>query len=161
MTNKIVSYGLLPKIIARIKSQKKSIVLVGGCFDIFHIGHLRFLQSAKKTADVLLIALESDPRVKTLKGDNRPIHSQNERAEILSELSFVDYILLLPDFSSDQEYFELVKIVQPNVIAVTQNDQALEKKKQQVSQLGGKLEVVTPYLNTPSTTQLTKLLKID
>ena len=79
-----------------LKKQKKTIVLVGGCFDILHIGHVRFLQQAKKTADVLMVFLENDSKVKQIKGENRPFFNQRERACMLVSLISVDYVVLLP-----------------------------------------------------------------
>ena len=161
MRNKIVKFANLSSLVKKIKHRKKTIVLVGGCFDIFHIGHLRFLTSAKKTADCLLVALEADEKVKDLKGPNRPIHSQKERAEILAALSDVDYVLRLPKFSNDKDYFNLVNTVRPEIVAVTKNDPALTKKKEQLKKIGGQLKIVTPRISTYSTSQLAKLLKID
>ncbi|MBI3981146.1 adenylyltransferase/cytidyltransferase family protein [Candidatus Microgenomates bacterium] len=161
MHNKIVKFTNLSSLIEKIKKRGKSIVLVGGCFDILHIGHLRFLTSAKKTADRLLVALEADEKVKDLKGPNRPIHSQKERAEILAALSDIDYVLMLPKFSGDRDYFNLVDIVRPEIVAVTKNDPALTKKKEQLKKIGGQLKIVTPRISTYSTSHLAKLLKID
>ncbi len=162
--NKIISLNQL----GNIKRGSKKLVLVGGCFDILHIGHLRFLQEAKKAGDILfrqkqtclLVALESDQKTKTLKGKNRPIHSQPERAEILSSLEDVDYVLLLPYFQGDRQYRDLIKNIKPEIVAVTENDPIKEKKQNQAKMVGGKL-VVIPKIKTPSTTQLTKLLGID
>ncbi len=138
----------------------KLLVLVGGCFDIFHIGHLRFLQKAKKNNLQLLVALESDATVKKLKGIKRPIHSQQERAEILSAMFLVDYILLLPELKSDREYFSLVRKIKPAVITATEYDPVLDKKRAQAKEVGAKFEVV-PKINTLSTSQLVGLLGID
>src|SRR3990167_5865970 len=159
MRNKIVKFANLSSLVKKIKHRKKTIVLVGGCFDIFHIGHLRLLTSAKKTADCLLVALEADEKVKDLKGPNRPIHSQKERAEILAALSDIDYVLRLPKFSDDKDYFNLVNTVRPEIVAVTKNDPALTKKKEQLKKIGGQLKIVTPRISTYSTSQLAKLLK--
>ncbi|MCL5675513.1 MAG: adenylyltransferase/cytidyltransferase family protein [Patescibacteria group bacterium] len=143
-----------------IKKSGRKLVLCGGCFDILHIGHLRFLKEAKKTGDILLVALESDSRTKTLKGINRPIHNQNERAEMLAGLDVVDFVLLLPGLNSDSDYTALIKTVKPDVITATQDDPIKEKKQQQAKMVGAKL-VVIPRIKTPSTTELTKLLGID
>jgi len=154
--NKIITLNQLEQ----IKRDGKKLVLCGGCFDIFHVGHLRFLESAKKIGGILLVALESDEKVKILKGKNRPIHSQKERAEILANLTIVDYVVLLPYFKTDADYFSLIKKIKPDVIAVTQGDPVRNKKEQQIKTVGGKI-VVVPNIKTPSTTQLTKLLGID
>ncbi len=143
-----------------ISRKHKKVVLVGGCFDIFHIGHLRFLEKAKKKGDILVVALESDAAVKRLKGHHKPIHKQKERSQILATINWVDYVLLLPDLRSDQDYFDLVMKIKPEIIAVTENDPIIEKKRQQARLGGGKL-VVIPKINTPSTTRLAKLLAVD
>ena len=154
--NKIITLKQLDK----IERSRGKLVLVGGCFDIFHIGHLRFLEEAKKTGDLLLVALEPDKTVKKLKGKTRPIHNQTERSQILAELFTVDYVLLLESLNTDAQYFSLVKKIKPDIIAVTENDPILEKKKKQAEEVGGKI-IIIPKLITPSTTQLTKLLEID
>jgi rfaE bifunctional protein nucleotidyltransferase chain/domain len=74
---------------------KRRIVLTGGCFDILHIGHVRFLSEAKRMGDYLVVLLESDKKVKDLKGKKRPVFIQEERAEMLSALGSVDLVVLL------------------------------------------------------------------
>lgn len=96
----------------------KSKVLVGGCFDIFHFGHLHFLKNAKKHGDYLVVLLESDSRIKKLKGDSRPVHNQNQRREMLTSLRFVDEVILTKDEMTDKDYIEIVKKVKPQIIAI-------------------------------------------
>jgi len=80
-------------------SMKKK-VLVGGCFDILHYGHIHFLKNARALGDYLVIALESDKNIKRIKGSFRPIHDQDKRREILESLNFVDEVIILKDESS-------------------------------------------------------------
>jgi rfaE bifunctional protein nucleotidyltransferase chain/domain len=82
----------LRKIIAAEKAEGKTIVLANGCFDLFHVGHIRYLRGARAKGDILVVAINSDASVRKLKGRGRPILSQRERAEILSAFSFVDYV---------------------------------------------------------------------
>lgn len=138
----------------------KRIVLVGGCFDFIHLGHIRFLKEAKKHGNHLLIALESDENVRRRKGDNRPIHSQEQRKEILESLSFVDEVLALSTMTTNEEYYNLVTRIKPSVIAVTEGDPYTTNKQKQAGAVGAKL-VVIPKLHTPSTSQLTKLLGLE
>lgn len=154
--NKIITLEQLDS----IKRGGRKLVLVGGCFDIFHIGHLHFLQQAKRAGDILLVCLESNARVNTLKGVNRPIHDQSERAQILAALEVVDYVLLLPNMSGDKAYTDLINNIRPSIIAVTQNDPIKDKKKLQAKTVGGKLAEIF-MTKTPSTQQLTRLLNID
>lgn len=135
-------------------------VLVGGCFDILHFGHITFLKQAKMLGDSLIVALESDGNVKRVKGDMRPIHTQEQRKTMLEALSFVDEVIALPPMNTDQEYVTFVQKIQPAVIAVTEGDPILEKKRQQANLVGANL-VVIPKVRTPSTSQLAKLLGLE
>lgn len=135
-------------------------VLVGGCFDILHFGHITFLKQAKMLGDSLIVALESDGNVKRVKGDMRPIHTQEQRKAMLEALSFVDEIIPLPPMNTDQEYVTFVQKIQPSTIAVTEGDPILEKKRQQANLVGANL-VVIPKIRTPSTSQLAKLLGLE
>lgn len=131
----------------------KHAVLVGGCFDVLHFGHVVFLEKAKAAGDVLIIALESDAYIKKVK-KRQAVHSQAERAYILSSLKMIDYVILLPLFEDDTGYHKLVEKVKPQVIAVTEGDAAFDKKKRQAERIGGELVVVTPLLSTFSTTNI-------
>jgi cytidyltransferase-like protein len=108
--------------------ENKKTVLVGGCFDLIHFGHLKFLEKAKEQGDFLIVALESDEFIKKHKR-KLPVHQQSERAEILSNLNMVDLIVLLPFFRTNNDYFNLVKKISPSIIAVTEGDKQLENKK--------------------------------
>lgn len=136
------------------------VVLVGGCFDLLHYGHISFLKQAKALGDRLVVALESDENVRRMKGPNRPIHTQNQRKQMLEALSVVSEIISLPPMSTDQEYFDLVTKIKPHIIAVTSGDSILDKKQKQANQVGAKL-VVIPRVYTPSTSQLAKLLGLE
>ncbi len=136
------------------------IVLVGGCFDLIHYGHIKFLEEAKSHGDHLVVALESDENVRKMKGDARPIHSQAQRKEMLEAVSFVDEVISLPPMRSHQEYFDLVKKIKPAIIAVTQGDPREDKKAAQAKMVGAQL-VTIPKIPTPSTSQLAKLLGLE
>jgi FAD synthetase len=146
------------KLLNQVKTDR--IVLVGGCFDFIHFGHINFLKSAKKLGDKLVVALESDENVRQKKGPHRPIHTQKQRAEMIKSLSFVDEVIPLPIMKSDKDYFRLVEKIQPAVIAVTEGDPAISKKQKQADQFGAKLVVVSK-INTPSTSQLAKLIGLE
>lgn len=89
-------------------------ILIGGCFDILHIGHIKFLKKARSFGDYLIVLLESDANIKKLKGNSRPFHSQKERKEILLSLKFVDKIIILPDIVDNTFYDNLIKKIKPN-----------------------------------------------
>lgn len=142
------------------QKERKKIVLVGGCFDLLHYGHIAFLKKAKALGDYLVVALESDENVKRMKGKNRPIHSQKQRKEMLEALSCVDEVISLKPMRTDKEYFKFVTENKPDVIAATENDLIIEKKRLQAKKVGARL-VVIPRISTPSTSQLVRLLGLE
>ncbi len=89
----------------------KTYVVTNGCFDILHVGHVRYLQKTKEFADYLIVMLNSDVSVKALKGEGRPINNENDRAEILSALSCVDYVVLFDEKSPAK----LLEDIKPDV----------------------------------------------
>ena len=105
---------------------KEEIVLVGGCFDILHLGHITFLEEAKKLGKTLVILLESDETIKRLKGENRPINRQTDRAEMLTKLKTVDYVVMLPELKNNQDYIDLIKKINPKIIAISGGDEKIE-----------------------------------
>ena len=139
---------------------RKRIVLVGGCFDILHIGHVRFLSEAKRMGDYLVVLLEGDQKLKKLKGGKRPIFIQKERAEMLSALGSVNLIVLLPTMDTDRSYLNLIKRIKPDVIAVTENDPLMEKKRRQAEEVGSELRII-PLTKTVSTSKLASILGVD
>ena len=159
LMQKIIPFTSLEEKIKLIKQTNQNVVLVGGCFDILHLGHVRFLAACKKLGTVI-VALESDQTLTQHKGHLRPIHAQSERAEVLSALESVDYVILLPYLSTHAEYFELTQSVAPQIIAATEGDPLLANKQKQAKAVGAKI-VVIPKINTPSTTQLAKLLGLE
>jgi FAD synthetase len=138
----------------------KKTVLVGGCFDLLHYGHISFLKQAKALGNYVVVALESDENVRRMKGDARPIHTQAQRKEMLESLSFVDEVISLPPMRGDRDYYELVRKIKPSVIAVTGGDTAIVKKREQAEEIGAEL-VEIPKIHTPSTSQLVKLLGLE
>jgi rfaE bifunctional protein nucleotidyltransferase chain/domain len=89
---KLYKLSQLAKIIQEHKKGGQKIVLANGCFDLIHVGHIRYLKESKKKGDVLVLALNSDSSIRKLKGEGRPILNQEERLEIASSFYFVDYI---------------------------------------------------------------------
>lgn len=144
-----------------LHKQGKTIVLAGGCFDILHIGHVEFLERAKKLGDVLFVALESDETIRKGKGDNRPINTQTDRATVLAALSSVDYVILLPPMERNQDYDIFTLALKPAIIATTKGDEARHHKERQARLLGGKVIDVMQRLHTISTSRLATLLALD
>jgi rfaE bifunctional protein nucleotidyltransferase chain/domain len=138
----------------------KKTVLVGGCFDLIHYGHVSFLTAAKATGDYLVVALESDENVRRMKGPTRPIHTQEQRKLMLESLKVVNEVIALPPMHGDEDYKKLVHDVRPSVIAVTEGD-AIEQKKRLHAESVGAVVTVIPKIHTPSTSQLAKLLELE
>ena len=90
-----------------------SIVFTNGCFDILHVGHVRYLQQAKSLGKYLIVGVNSDASVRRLKGPTRPIQNENDRAEILAALSSVDYVVIFDQDTPE----ELIHLVRPSVLA--------------------------------------------
>lgn len=156
--NKVVTVEEAVKISKKLKKERKHIVLVGGCFDILHVGHIEFLKKAKELGDFLFVFLESNESVCREKGENRPIHNQKGRAKVLASLPMVDYIVLLLDLKTDNEYKNLVTKIKPDIIAVTSGDRRIKNKIEQAKPINAKVVKVIKRISKHSTTRLIKLL---
>ena len=108
---KLIEQSKIEDLTNQIKKQGKTIVATNGCFDILHVGHVRYLKKSKEFGDVLIVGLNSDASVRSIKGPNRPINNEFDRAEVLCALNSVDYVVLF-DEDSPRDLLELIK---PNV----------------------------------------------
>ena len=108
----IKTWKEISTIVSELKSKQKKIVFTNGCFDILHIGHIKYLEEAKNCGDILILGLNSDKSVQKLKGENRPINNESERAYILASLEVVDYLVI---FQEDTP-LELIKLIKPDVL---------------------------------------------
>ena len=141
-----------------IDSQKrdgKKIVFTNGCFDILHVGHLRYLEEAKMFGDILVIGLNSDASVKRLKGDKRPIVPEEERAEMLLGLKCVDYVVIFEENTP----VEILGEVKPDV-HVKGGDYTKDRlpEAEIVERNGGRVEIVS-LIKGKSTTNIVKKIK--
>lgn len=150
MNKKIVNFKEIEKIVSGLKKSGKKIVFTNGCFDILHKGHISYLYSAKELGDILIIGLNSDSSIKRIKGDKRPILSEDERSFILSALEMVDYVVI---FDEDTPY-ELIKLIKPDIL-VKGGDWDVEKivGKDIVESYNGKVLNI-PYVEGKSTTNI-------
>lgn len=89
----------LQPLLKKLRAEGKTIVTTNGCFDILHVGHVRYLEETKKFGDILIVALNSDASVRRLKGEGRPINNEMDRAEVLNGLKSVDYVVLFDEDS--------------------------------------------------------------
>ena len=102
MNPKIVELEELADRCARLRAVGKKIVATNGCFDLLHVGHVRYLQAARELGDILAIGLNGDRSVRELKGTGRPLRSANDRAEILAALQCVDLVTIFPQIRATQ-----------------------------------------------------------
>ena len=130
------------EIINRIKAERKKIVFTNGCFDLLHVGHIRYLAQAKKLGDFLIIGLNSDSSVKELKGENRPINSFEDRATLLSAIESVDLVVMF----EEQTPKNLIKDIVPDIL-VKGGDYNIEDivGYQTVMQNGGQVKTLSFY----------------
>lgn len=147
---KIVNTEELKRIAFREHYFNKKIVFTNGCFDILHPGHVYYLNKARSLGDLLIVGLNSDDSVKRLKGENRPVHPQDKRAEVLASMLGVDYVCV---FDEDTP-IKLIELVKPNIL-VKGGDYTIDKivGADFVIQNGGKVEII-PYLEGYSTTKI-------
>jgi rfaE bifunctional protein nucleotidyltransferase chain/domain len=147
---KILNWDELRQTVDRLRADGKKIVFTNGCFDIIHIGHIRYLKKARVLGDVLVIGLNSDKSVSRIK-PKRPINPQNHRAEILSSLEMVDYLALF----DEETPYELIKSLQPDIL-VKGGDW---KKEDIVGSDIAKETYSLPYIKGISTTKIIERIK--
>src|ERR1044071_5160338 len=97
MNPKIVPLSRLAGETQKIRSSAKTLVATNGCFDILHVGHVRYLAAARALGDVLLVGINSDASARELKGAGRPVNNENDRAEVLAALGCVDLVTIFPE----------------------------------------------------------------
>ena len=143
--------------IEQLKQQGKKVVFTNGCFDILHSGHVSYLNQAKSFGDVLVVAVNTDESVRRLKGEDRPINSQEERLKVLAGLSCVD--LLVP--FGENTPVDLIEMVKPNVY-VKGGDYTRETLPETpvVERLGGEIRIV-PYVEDHSTSRIINKIKVS
>ena len=107
----ILSRETAARVIEELKLQGKKVVFTNGCFDILHVGHLRYLNEAKKQGDVLIVGVNSDKSVRSLKGPTRPINNEIDRAEMLSGLKAVDFTLIFDELTP----IETLEKIKPSI----------------------------------------------
>ena len=155
MSAKILSVGEMMKERERLRAEGKRLVFTNGCFDILHVGHVRYLQAARGLGDLLLVAINSDRAVRELKGEGRPVMNQDERAEMLAALGAVDYVTVFDELSPRKLIAELL----PDVL-VKGGDYALDEihGREEVEAAGGRV-VSLPFVEGASTSGIIERIK--
>jgi rfaE bifunctional protein nucleotidyltransferase chain/domain len=154
--NKVLTIEQGIKICKKIKAANKTIVVVGGFFDILHLGHIKFLEESKKYGDFLFVLLEDDAKAKKEKGAQRPVNSQKDRAKILSSIKSVNYVILLKNVTNNHLYDKIMVEMQPTVIATTYGDPYVSHKKRQAKLVQGRVVYVIKRIDNYSTTKYIK-----
>ncbi len=139
------------RLIARVAVERQKgakIVLANGCFDLFHVGHIRYLAGAKELGDCLIVGINSDEQVKKLKGENRPFMPEQERAEVLSALRFIDFVTIFNEPTVE----ELILAIRPDFHAKG-TDYTTESvpEREIVIECGGQVAIVGDAKNHSST----------
>ena len=107
MNGKIISWAELKPLGERLRSRQRKIAFANGCFDLLHVGHVRYLQEAKRQGDILIVGLNSDRAVAALKGPGRPLMNQAARAELIAALECVDFVVIFDELSAGNVLREL------------------------------------------------------
>jgi len=157
--NKILTTKQAIEIANKLRGAKKTIVLAGGCFDILHSGHILYLQKAREQGDILFVFLESDETITRIKGKERPIHTQKDRAKILASVASVDFIIPLPRFRDSLLYDQLILSLRPHIIAATKGDPNRFHKERQARSVDGKVVDVLNHIPNQSTSKFISDLK--
>ena len=151
----LIKQSDLNNLLIRLKEQGKTIVTTNGCFDILHVGHVRYLEKAKSFGDVLIVALNSDKSVKSIKGESRPINNENDRAEVLSGLKSVDYVVLFDEDSP----IDLLLQIKPDV-HTKGADYTIESlpEAKGIMEAGGRIEFIS-FVEGKSTTSIIEKMR--
>lgn len=154
LNEKIITPDRLSELIGQLKGENKKVVSTNGCFDILHLGHITYLDEARRLGDILIVGLNSDSSVKKLKGQNRPINSQQIRALQLSGLESVDYVTVFEEDTPEN----LLGIIKPSIHVKggDYNPNDLPEKKI-VEANGGKIICVSVLKGFSTTNLIDKL----
>lgn len=155
MSGKILSEEELISERERLRRASRRLVFTNGCFDILHVGHVRYLQAARAEGDALVVAINSDASVRELKGQGRPILPQGERAELLAALGAVDYVTVFDEVSPRS----LIAKLLPDVL-VKGGDYSLDEihGRDEVERAGGRV-LSLPFVEGVSTTNIIEKIR--
>ena len=153
--NKILERTALKDKLEKLRKKGKKIAFTNGCFDILHVGHVRYLREAKKTADVLVLALNSDSSVRSIKGEKRPLMNEKERAEILAALECIDFVTIFQELTP----LELINYLKPDIL-IKGGDWPEEKVvgREEIKKWGGRVAII-PEVEGKSTTNIVEKIK--
>ena len=151
----LIRQNELDNLLKKLRQENKTIVTTNGCFDILNFGHVRYLNKAKSFGDLLIVALNSDKSVKKIKGESRPINNEEDRAEVLSALRSVDYVVLFDETSP----IDLLLKIKPDV-HTKGADYTIETlpEAKGIMAAGGRIEFIS-FVEGKSTTSIIEKMK--
>ena len=151
----ILSKETAAKLIEELKLQGKKVVFTNGCFDILHVGHLRYLNEAKKQGDILIVGVNSDSSVRQLKGEGRPINNEIDRAEMLSGLKAVDFTVIFEELTP----IETLEKLKPSIhVKGGDYDKNKLPETATVEKNGGQVRLLS-FVEGKSTTNIVKKIQ--
>ena len=159
MKSKIISIGELTEISAKLRREDRRLVVTNGCFDLLHVGHVRYLQAARVLGDVLAVGVNGDASARSLKGDGRPLNNEQARAEVLAALGCVDYVVIFQEVRAT----EFLEQVRP-AIYVKGGDykaETLNAEERAVLEKAGAEIRIVPFEPGYSTTALIDRMNLD
>lgn len=172
LSNKLVSTEETPirlhhrqdarQFIKMMKQAGRHVVIVTGCFDLLHMGHVKFLKQAKSSGDALVVGIEDDDRVCAFKGIFRPINSILQRVEVMEALTFVDFVFIIsgsPNADLKMFYKRLHKYLGADALAITEGDPDVQAKKEQIEAAGGELITTCSLVNASTTSIIQQFLR--
>lgn len=154
---KILDRTALKEKIDALRRKGKKIAFTNGCFDILHVGHVRYLKEARKTADILVLALNSDSSVRAIKGEKRPLVPETERAEVLAALECIDFITIFPELTP----LELICYLKPDILIKGGDwpeDQVVGRNE--IKQWGGNVTLVPEVAGKSTTNIVDKIIAV-
>ncbi|MBP7765839.1 MAG: D-glycero-beta-D-manno-heptose 1-phosphate adenylyltransferase [Deltaproteobacteria bacterium] len=154
---KILERTALKEKLDALRREGKKIAFTNGCFDILHVGHVRYLQEARKTADVLVLGLNSDTSVRAIKGEKRPLVTESERAEVLAGLACVDFITIFAELTP----LELICFLKPDLLIKGGDwpeDQVVGRNE--IRQWGGRVTIVPEVAGKSTTNIVDRVLSV-
>ena len=159
VNRKIITLDELREESGRLRSAGKRVVATNGCFDILHVGHVRYLAAARKLGDVLVVGLNGDSSVRQLKGEGRPVNPEQDRAEVLAALESVGYVTIFPELRATN----FLRAAQPSIYAKGGDytaDTLDSEERAVLAKFGTKIEII-PFAQGYSTSQwLTRIGKV-
>jgi len=146
----IISRNEIEELSQKLKAEGKKIVFTNGCFDILHSGHVFYLQKAKQQGDILVLGLNSDASVRRLKGEKRPVNSEEDRAIVISELKSIDFVVI---FEEDTPQ-EIISIIVPDILVKGGDYKKEDVVGKEVVEKNGGDVVIIPFVDGKSTTNI-------